>query len=130
MWIGRSLLGLEHLHVTDVVYVQLRLQHYYETLSVQAHRQNGSTKRHFAYCRVSLGILYSEHARRQRQRDQRGGKKHLQAGDIALVRLRLLIEGIRRVYAIAIRGTDAQMAVILVECHEIHICHVRQVFNE
>jgi len=62
------------------------------------------------------------------------------------VRLRLLIEGIRRVYAIAIRGTwscgescplemetnrtDAQMAVILVECHEIHICHVRQVFNE
>jgi len=57
MWIGRSLLGLEHLHVADVVYVQLRLQHYYETLSVQAHRQNGSTKRHFAYCRVSLDAV-------------------------------------------------------------------------
>lgn len=54
---------------------------------------------------TNLGILYPKHARRQCQRDQRGGEQHLEAGDIALTRLRLLVERVRCIYAVAVGGT-------------------------
>jgi hypothetical protein len=43
------LFGLEHLHVTDIVYVELRLQHHYQPFPVQPHRQYCCSERHFAY---------------------------------------------------------------------------------
>jgi hypothetical protein len=54
---------------------------------------------------TNLCVLDTEHARRQREGDQRGGKEHLQAGHVALARLGLLVERVGRVYAVAIAST-------------------------
>ena len=86
-----------------------------------------------------LCVLYAQDPWGQRQRDQGGREQHLEAGDIALARLRLLIERIGGVYAVAVGGTctgfrratsyispshtDAKMAVVLVKGHKVHGTH-------
>jgi hypothetical protein len=100
--VGRRLLRLEHLHVADVVHVELRLEHDDQALPVEPHRQDRRAEGHLADGRVPLGVLDAQHARRQREGDQRGGEEHLQAGHVALARLGLLVERVGRVYAVAI----------------------------
>jgi hypothetical protein len=122
--VGRCLLRLEHLHVADVVDVQLRLEHHDQPLPVEAHGQDRRAEGHLADGGVplpsvssahfpardpasstNLCVLYAQHAGRQRQGDQRGGEEHLQAGHVALARLGLLVERVGRVYAVAIAST-------------------------
>lgn len=90
---------------------------------------------------TDLRVLYAQDSWRQRERDQRGRKQHLEAGNIAFTRLGLLVEWVGGVHAVAVRGTwsacqliatrglavlhtDAKMAVVLVECHEVHRSHL------
>jgi len=55
--VGRRLLSPEHLHVADVVDVELRLQDYYQSLPVQPHGQDRRAEGHFAYRGVPLPIV-------------------------------------------------------------------------
>jgi hypothetical protein len=52
-----------------------------------------------------LGVLYAQDSGRQRESHQRRREEHFEARDIALTGLRLLVEGVGGVYAVAVGGT-------------------------
>lgn len=102
--IWRRLLLFQHLHVANIVNIQVGLEHHDQALPVQAHSQNTGSKSHLAYCGVSLRVLYAQDAGRQGEGDQRGGEEHFETGDISFARLGLLVEGIGGVDAVAFGG--------------------------
>ena len=54
MWIGRRFNRVKHLHVANVVEVDLIFQYHYQTFAVQADGENARWKGELAYCRVPL----------------------------------------------------------------------------
>jgi len=109
--VGRSLHRRQYLHIANVVYVKLRLQYYHEPLAVEPYRQDRRAEGHFAYCGLSLSVVYSENTGREGEGDERGREEHLQARDISFARLGVLAEGICRVDAVAFGGTCADCLV-------------------
>lgn len=54
IWVWGGFLSLEHLHVADVVDVELRLEYYYQTLPIESHCQYRRSESHLTDGRVSL----------------------------------------------------------------------------
>lgn len=116
--IRRRLLRLEHLQIAYIVDVEFRLEHDDDAFPVHAHGEDGCPECHLTYgrvplvlvsaclarvaCPTNLGVLYAQHAWRQREGYQRRGEEHLEAGDISLARLGLLVKRVGGVYAVAI----------------------------
>lgn len=108
MRVRRGLDGVQELHSADVIDVDLLFQHDDKSLPVQLDSEDGSREGEFAYRRLALRIGDDEAARRQDQGHQRGAEEHLDDGDIALLLLEDLAEGLAVVYPVAIVGADGQ----------------------
>ena len=129
--IRRRLLRLEHLQVAYIVDVEFRLEHDDDAFPVHAHGEDGCPECHLTYgrvplvlvsaclasvaCPTNLGVLYTQHAWRQREGYQRRGEEHLKAGDISLARLGLLVERVGGVYAVAIGRAYAIRSVYVLQ---------------